>query len=376
MTMLTITIIVVCMTSPTQIPIEIRTWYDLNAIRDNLGGSYLLMNDLDSATPGYEELASETANQGKGWQPIGTFLPWAETTFTGFEGTFDGQRYEIHDLFIDRPDELGVGLFGEVGQEGVIKDIGVVNATVTGNVFAGTLVGWNHGAVRDSYSTGNMTGDDFVGGLVGDTFAGTVSNSYSTGSVTGDKYVGGLVGENSGNVTNSYATGSVSGNFTTGGLVGLNYGPVSDSYSTGSVTGSGDNVGGLVGSNIDLGTVSNSYSTGSVTGNNCTGGLVGRNEGTVSNSYSIGSVSGSSYVGGLVGSNEVTVTNSFWDTETSEQATSDGGTGKNTTQMKDIATFSGVAWNITVVAPGETNSIYIWNIVNNITYPFLSWHNV
>ncbi len=50
---------------------EIRDWHDLDAIRDNLGGSYVLMNDLDSTTAGYKELASPTANGGKGWQPIG-----------------------------------------------------------------------------------------------------------------------------------------------------------------------------------------------------------------------------------------------------------------------------------------------------------------
>ena len=53
---------------------EIRDWYDLDAIRDNLGGSYILMNDLDSTTAGYEELASPTANGGKGWEPIGSLL--------------------------------------------------------------------------------------------------------------------------------------------------------------------------------------------------------------------------------------------------------------------------------------------------------------
>jgi hypothetical protein len=52
--------------------LEIRTWYDLDAIGNNLSGSYILMNDLDSTTDGYEELASPTANGGKGWQPIGT----------------------------------------------------------------------------------------------------------------------------------------------------------------------------------------------------------------------------------------------------------------------------------------------------------------
>jgi hypothetical protein len=42
-------------------------WYDLDAIRYNLGGNYILMNELDSTTAGYTELASETATCGKGW---------------------------------------------------------------------------------------------------------------------------------------------------------------------------------------------------------------------------------------------------------------------------------------------------------------------
>ena len=154
------------------------------------------MNDLDSTTPGYEELASETANQGKGWQPIGAFVhQQADHGILGFEGTFDGQGYEIRDLFINRPDEVAVGLFLGVGQKGVIKDIGVVNAIVSGNWCAGTLVGWNRGAVHDSHSTGSVTGDNTVGGLVG-LNEGPVSNSYFTGSVTGNYSVGGLMGYN------------------------------------------------------------------------------------------------------------------------------------------------------------------------------------
>jgi len=62
-----------------------------------------------------------------------------------------------------------------------------------------------------------------------------------------------------------------------------------------------------------------------------------------------------------------------WKTETSEQATSDGGTGKTTVQMQNIDTFSGAAWNIIAVALNQTNPAYIWNIVDDVTYPFLSW---
>jgi hypothetical protein len=71
------------------------------------------------------------------------------------------------------------------------------------------------------------------------------------------------------------------------------------------------------------------------------------------------------------------VSNAFWDTDTSGQNGSAGGTGKNTTEMKDITTFSGAGWNITAVAdPSARNLTYIWNIVDNVTYPFLIWQPV
>jgi hypothetical protein len=345
--------------------LEVQNWYDLDAIRENLEGHHHLMNDLDSTTAGYEELASPTANGGKGWQPIGT-------GDDPFIGTFDGQGYEIHDLFINRPDEWVVGLFGKGGDivmidtpagqpderviiEGNIKDIGLVNATVTGDVGIGGLVGWNEAStVSNSHFIGNVTGVCDVGGLVGYNQDGTVSGSYSTGNVAGGGDVGGLVG------WNSYGFGAVNG------------GIVTNSYSTSNVTG-GSAVGGLVGLN-EQGTVNNSYSTGNVTGDEGVGGLVGLNaRGAVRNSYSIGSVTGSNYVGGLVGNtDEGIVNNSFWDTEASGQATSAGGTGKTTEEMQDITTFSEAGWDIIAVAnPGSRNPSFTWNIVDDETYPFI-----
>jgi The GLUG motif len=316
--------------------LEIRTWYDLDAIRNNLAGNHSLMNDLNSTTPGYYELAGPTADGGKGWDPItGPYI--TDTGPVGFWGTFDGQGYEIRDLFINRPDEDSVGLFGVVWKDGVIKDIGVMGVTMTGEYGVGGLAGSNSGTVANSYSSCNVTGHECVGGLVGYNYYGTVSNSYSTGKLTGYEDVGGLVGFNKG-----WGGGE------------LNEGSVSDSYATGSVTGD-SKVGGLVGYN-EYAAVKACYSTGSVTGNEGIGGLVGRNYG------------GSVY-------------NSYWDIETSGQNTSAGigARARNTTEMKDIATFSGVDWsgknwNIVAVAnPGERDPSYIWNIVNNLTYPFLSW---
>jgi hypothetical protein len=292
----------------------VTNWNDLNAIRDNLGGTYCLINDLDPTTAGYEELASLEANGGSGWEPI-----------QGFTGSFNGQGHQIKDLWINRPTEDFVGLFGGVGEGGVIMGVGVVNATVTGQMIVGALVGLNLGCVSKSYSSGAVNATiSVVGGLIGKNFGdkAKVCRSYSTARVTGQSAVGGLVGVN------------------------LEYATVVNSYATGLVDG-GSHVGGLVGYNGNTATVGKSYSTGPVTG---------------------------SGVGGLVGANDGTVSDSFWDVETSGQPTSAGGTGKTTAEMKNIATFSGAGWSIIAVAnPGTRNPSYIWNIVDAQTYPFLGW---
>jgi hypothetical protein len=92
----------------------------------------------------------------------------------------------------------------------------------------------------------------------------------------------------------------------------------------------------------------------------------------------LGGVTGNYYVGGLVGGNYTGyVSNSFWDTQTSGQNISAGGTGKNTTEMKDFTTFSAAMWNIIAVAnPTIRNLAYIWNMVDDLTYPYLSWQPV
>ena len=129
-------------------------------------------------------------------------------------------------------------------------------------------------------------------------------------------------------------------------------------------------VGGLVGRNWG-GTVSNCYSTGFVSGNNYVGGLVGYNwGGTVSNSYSTGAVTGSSYVGGLVGCNGGTVSNSFWDTQTSGQATSAGGTGKTTVEMMTLSTFGDAGWDIVLI---QNYVDQTWYIDEGNDYPKLGW---
>ena len=56
---------------------------------------------------------------------------------------------------------------------------------------------------------GSVSGDNQVGGLLGQSLGGSITNSYATGSVSEGSSVGGLVGANLfATITNSYATGS------------------------------------------------------------------------------------------------------------------------------------------------------------------------
>jgi len=113
-------------------------------------------------------------------------------------------------------------------------------------------------------------------------------------------------------------------------------------------------------------TIEDCYAGGAVTGDRYVGGLIGYIwNSKVKDSYSFGAAVGNNDVGGLIGNDAggSTVTHSFWDTETSGQAASDGGTGKTTAQMKAVATLQAAGWAIS----------RIWNLTAscNNGYPCL-----
>ena len=326
------------------------------------------------------------------------------STSSSFQGTFDGNDHKITNFTINGGSNNDfLGLFGQIGNGGLVKNLGIENFTVSSSLISyniGGLSGGNSGNIIACYSAGVVSGSSnsqYVGGLVGSNSSGTITachaigavsgsqyvgglvgynnsggsiiNCYSTGAVSGSQYVGGLVGSNSsGTITACYATGTVSGPQYVGGLVGNSIsGTITACYATGAVSGSSNSycVGGLVGGN-GLGSINNCYSTGVVSGSYGVGGLVGRNikdRGSISNCYSTGAVSGSSDVGGLVGYNNAAsiISNSFWDMETSSQPTSAAGTGLSTLQMKQQASFIG--WDFTT----------LWAICDGTNYPRLQW---
>ena len=305
-----------------------------------------------------------------------------------FTGVFDGDGHTISDLTIIG--ESYLGLFSELGNwdggpYGYINNLGLVDANITGSgSCVGGLVGASYGPVSASYSTGTICGRSSVGGLVGYNYSDQVTRCHSTACVRGSgQDVGGLVGsvDVAGTVTHCYSTGTVSGNEHVGGLVGSSLfyvGYISNltqCYSTGAVNGNAS-VGGLVGLNECR--VTQCYSTGAVNGNARVGGLVGLNVSRVTQCYSTGKVSGSENVGGLMGYNlwdewewPGSVADCFWDIETSGQAESAGGTGKTTAEMQTASTFLGAGWDFVGETANGTEDI--WKIAEGLGYPRLAW---
>ena len=257
----------------------------------------------------------------------------APSSQSPFTGSLDGADHAIRNLTIDGVFDLG--LFGYVAVSGIVKNLGLETASITGSSNIGGLVASNNGTVSSCRSTGSVTGREGVGGLVGENNGtvsscsaavrvvgkgwmvgglvawndGTVSLCHSTGSVTGGLDVGGLVGKNEGTVSSCSATGDVTGERSrVGGLAGSSSGTISGCHATGSVTGR-EPLGGLVGANELFGALVYCYATGQVTGGDpgcgALGGLAGDNDGTVTSCYATGSVTGSMEVGGLVGSNSL-----------------------------------------------------------------------
>ncbi len=101
---------------------------------------------------------------------------------------------------------------------------------------------------------------------------------------------------------------------------------------------------------------------------------MGHNSGYVIRCYSTGAVSGSSSlsVGGLVGSDrQPRVILCFWDTQTSGQNTSVGGTGKTTAEMQTADTFLKAGWDFVDETANGTEDV--WWILEGQDYPRLWW---
>ena len=197
--------------------------FDLEDMKNDLSAHYVLGADIDLRGGHYR--SGEHI-----WEPIGTY----ENPFTG---SFDGQNHAITNLYIYRPDESFIGLFGVAGT-GVnivnIKNLRLRNVEIYGESSVGSIVGFGYVNLENSSADGDIyASSSGVGGLMGYNSIGYIDSCYSKVNISSSDFhsfeIGGLIGglgeecpaEELCYILNSYSTGLVSPvNQSTGGLVG------------------------------------------------------------------------------------------------------------------------------------------------------------
>ena len=267
-----------------------------------------------------------------------------------FTGKFDGRGNRIIGLNVENKDNSqtdNVGVFGTIGEKGIVKNLKVYSSTFKGYDNVGAIAGTNNGTIDNVTTLGNtvealgsnhsnnmLDSSKYVGaagGVVG-TNTGTVNNATSRDSVIAGEdtnnsngaltTAGGIVGINNGLVSNSQShsavTASKTSTYSLGGIVGVNkakdniddnkitagldnvnaYGVTSGIYSN---IAESSNIGGIAG--INSGTLHDAYNESIVKGKDNVGGIAGTNAGEISLIVNGASVTAEgNYTGGLVGS--------------------------------------------------------------------------
>ena len=315
-----------------------------------VGGSetcmgYELRRDLDFTTT--QSYVDATTNRAawtvdnfaiagdSGWDPIGSVANnnCSDASSDCFAGVFEGNGFSISNLQINRDNTNEIGMFAGNSNTGTIRNLGLREIEVEGNVRTGGLVGRNEGNLINAHVIeSRVQGGNNAGLLAGvNGSSGLIINSYVRGTVVGSRWVAGICGINTGRIINSYAEVIASGVREVGGLVAENQGTIRNSYAMGSVritstdTNNRRSVGGLLavlwtGTNPS---VTNTYSTVAVT-----------------------AVLSANNIGGLIGSRHSSnppITASYWDTDTSERTASPGGGIAQTTSELQMPTAPGTA---------------------------------
>ena len=219
-------------------------------IAQNTEANAILTADI---TVNKNVLTADGALNGDGsnfkvWTPIGR-------SDCEYAGIFDGNGHTVSGLYFNDSTVDHVGLLGYTSGC-TVKNVGVV----------------------DSYLSGN----DFVGGLVGCFYKSTAENCYNEGAVSGVDYVGGIAGSarSEAIIQYCYNMGKVKCNMNGGGIVGeINYyTEILNCYNHGDVSGSSPlntRVGGIVGQGASTTLIQYCYSSAKISGRDYVGALIG-----------------------------------------------------------------------------------------------------
>lgn len=190
----------------TQNIVYITTEEELRNVCVKLDETYVLGNDITI----------------KGtWTPIGT-------TAKPFVGQFNGGGYTIYGLTLNSVSGQGTGLFGVIGESGVVENLKIANISANNqkNNNIGALAGINYGTVRQiEVLSGAISSDgNYIGGIIGRN-EGSAYECINRSNISGNRYVGGIMGKADCNdsdirIYNCSNYGTVDGVSNVGGIAG------------------------------------------------------------------------------------------------------------------------------------------------------------
>ncbi len=268
------------------------------------------LQNVSNNTTSYFKQTDDIDLDGVAFSPIETFT-----------GQYDGDTFTIDNLTMESGAN-GLGLFARVNAPGVIKNVIIRNASVSGGQWIGILCSTNGNweAKGGTFKNCYIFDSAIDGGSSVAAFAGVAGGSFEnchaynvTVEATGSM-IGGISGdnENGGHYSDCTFYGEINGNEQVGGIVGFYNGNCDESVTIqncvtyGSVTASSNAGGGLVGTmnwNTSNFKVENSCSFANVSGIGV-GGIAGADSRLcyADRIYSTGTVTGKGenvYAGGL-----------------------------------------------------------------------------
>lgn len=277
-------------------PYIIATAAQLDEVRNFPSACFELSKDID--------LSSYLNSNSSGWTPI-----------KDFTGKFDGKKHTIKGFWISLSSISNVGLFANIQGSSDNKMASVSNLFV-------------------NISKKGITGGSSVGGICGSLSYGNIENCMVTGDISGYQYVGGIVGRNNDN----YYSSSI----------------ISQCASSGNIIATDDEVGGILGLKYGSCSIENCYSIANV-----------KAEGSYPDTYGIGEGAEKCYFAGTIYSTNMdkvypiaySYSNSYYDSEKTKISGKPG--ALTTKQMKQQASFQG--WDFD----------NIWTIQEGVDYPKL-----
>ena len=191
-------------------PFIIKTTDDLDQL------ATLVNNGTFSYTEMYFKLGADLDYTNKTFTPIGT-------EEHPFNGHFDGDGKTLKGITLNNGASK-VGVFGYINSGTVENLIVDDDCSITGDEYVGGIVGYNYwGSILGCTNRAAINGNLYVGGIAGHS-GGYISDCANMGNIHGNEssgYLGGIVGENSGTVEACVCNSNISGGNYVGGILGF-----------------------------------------------------------------------------------------------------------------------------------------------------------